>query len=44
MIAEGCIIMNVEKTEIWITCKRPLECDGTAAVRGFFGNLYRNKS
>ena len=34
--------MMVEKTEIWITCKKPLEGDGRA-VRGFFGNLYRNR-
>lgn len=34
--------MLIEKTEIWITCERPLECDGTA-VRGFFGNMYRNR-
>lgn len=34
--------MNIEKTEIWLTCNRPLDGDGTA-VRGFFGNLYRNR-
>jgi len=34
--------MKIEKTEIWITCERPLEGDGRA-VRGFFGNLYRNR-
>jgi len=34
--------MNIEKAEIWITCERPIEADGTA-VRGFFGNLYRNR-
>lgn len=34
--------MNIEKTEIWITCERPIEADGTA-VRGFFGNLFRNR-
>jgi hypothetical protein len=33
--------MEVEKTEIWITCERPQEGDGKA-VRGFFGNLYGN--
>ncbi len=34
--------MNIEKTEIWITCNVPLEGDGSA-VRGYFGNLYRNR-
>lgn len=34
--------MKVEKTEIWITCEKSLEGDGRA-VRGFFGNLYRNR-
>lgn len=34
--------MEVEKTEIWITCERPIEADGTA-VRGFFGNRYRQR-
>jgi len=34
--------MEVEKTEIWITCEKPREGDGKA-VRGFFGNLYRNR-
>lgn len=32
----------IEKTEIWITCERPIEADGTA-IRGFFGNMYRNR-
>lgn len=35
--------MKIEKTEIWITCERRIEVDGTA-VRGFFGNMYRNRS
>lgn len=34
--------MKIEKTEVWITCERPLEGDGTA-VRGFFGNMFRNR-
>lgn len=34
--------MKIEKTEIWITCEKPLEGDGKA-VRGFFGNLYRSR-
>jgi hypothetical protein len=34
--------MMIEKTEIWITCEKPIEAHGTA-VRGFFGNLYRNR-
>lgn len=34
--------MQIEKTEIWMTCERPLDGDGRA-VRGFFGNLYRNR-
>ncbi len=32
----------VEKTELWIVCEKPLEGDGRA-IRGFFGNLYRNR-
>lgn len=39
MISQG---DRVEKTELWITCEKPLEGDGRA-VRGFFGNLYRNR-
>jgi len=34
--------MKIEKSEIWITCDKPIESDGTP-VRGFFGNLYRNR-
>lgn len=38
--------MQIEKTEIWITCEMPLVfdtlCDGRA-IRGFFGNLYKNR-
>jgi len=34
--------MKIEKTEVWITCERPVEADGTA-VRGFFGNMYRQR-
>lgn len=34
--------MMIEKTEIWITCEKTIEGDGTA-VRGFFGNMYRNR-
>lgn len=33
---------RVEKTELWITCEKPLVGDGRA-VRGFFGNLFRNR-
>jgi len=32
------IIMQIEKTEVWITCDKPLEGDGRT-VRGVFGNL-----
>lgn len=35
-------MIKAEKTEIWITCDKPLNGDGTA-IRGFFGNLYRNR-
>lgn len=35
--------MKVEKTEIWITCEKPMEGDGKP-VRGFFGDMYRNRS
>jgi hypothetical protein len=34
--------MNIEKTEIWITCDRPIEGDARA-VRGSFGNMYRHR-
>ncbi|MEP9411415.1 MAG: hypothetical protein HRF42_08430 [Candidatus Brocadia sp.] len=34
--------MMIEKTEIWITCEKTINGDGTA-VRGFFGNMYRNR-
>jgi hypothetical protein len=34
--------VRIEKTEIRITCEKPLEGNGRA-VRGFFGNLYRNR-
>lgn len=34
--------MVIEKTEIWITCEKTIEGDG-AAVRGFFGNMYRDR-
>ena len=33
---------TIEKTELWIVCEKPLEGDGRA-VRGFFGDLYRNR-
>ncbi len=43
--------MKIEKTEIWITCNKPLaEASNDASftdartVRGFFGNMYRNRS
>ncbi len=35
--------MEIEKTELWITCKEPLEFHHGKALRGFFGNLYRNR-
>lgn len=38
--------MKIEKTEIWITCERPLLFDTLRdgrAIRGFFGNLYKNR-
>lgn len=35
--------MKIEKTELWITCKDPLEFPDGKALRGFFGNLYRNR-
>lgn len=34
--------MMIEKTELWITCEKIIEGDGTA-VRGFFGNIYKNR-
>jgi hypothetical protein len=38
------IFMNLEKTEIWITTEKPLELTDGRAIRGFFGNLYGNRS
>ncbi len=35
--------MNLEKTEIWITTEKPLELTDGRAIRGFFGNLYKNR-
>jgi len=35
--------MNIEKTEIWITCEKALQLIDGKAVRGFFGNMYRNR-
>jgi len=35
--------MKIEKTELWITCEEPLEFPDGKALRGFFGNLYRNR-
>lgn len=34
--------MKIEKTEVWITCEKPLRLTDGRAIRGFFGNLYRN--
>lgn len=35
--------MKIEKTEIWMTCDKALQFSDGRAVRGFFGNLYRNR-
>ena len=35
--------MKIEKTELWITCEWPLGFPDGKALRGFFGNLYRNR-
>jgi len=35
--------MNLEKTEIWITTEKPLQLSDGRAIRGFFGNLYKNR-
>lgn len=35
--------MEIEKTEIWITCEKVLQFSDGRSVRGFFGNLYRNR-
>ncbi len=35
--------MNIEKTEIWVTTEVPLQLNDGRAVRGFFGNLYKNR-
>lgn len=33
----------IEKAEIWITCEKVLYLNDGRAIRGFFGNLYRNR-
>jgi len=35
--------MKIEKTEVWIICKKPLQMSDGRAIRGFFGNLYRSR-
>lgn len=35
--------MKIEKTEVWITVEQALQLNDGRAVRGFFGNLYRNR-
>jgi len=35
--------MHLEKTEIWITTENHLELSDSRAIRGFFGNLYKNR-
>lgn len=35
--------MNIEKTEVWITTEKPLPMSDGRSVRGFLGNLYRNR-
>jgi len=37
------IFMDLEKTEIWIKTEKLLELSDGRALRGFFGNLYRNR-
>jgi len=32
--------MKIEKTEVWITCDKPLEGEGRV-MRGVFGRIYR---
>jgi hypothetical protein len=36
--------MKIEKTEIWITCENALQLSDGRAIRGFFGNMYRNRT
>jgi len=35
--------MIIEKTELWITTEKDLCANDGSAIRGFFGNLYRNR-
>ena len=35
--------MKIEKTEIWITTEKALQPSDGRTVRGFFGNLYKNR-
>ncbi len=35
-------MMTLEKVEINFVCEKPINC-GVTALRGFFGNLYRNR-
>ena len=36
-------LMKIEKAELWISCEEPLGFHDGKALRGFFGNLYRNR-
>ncbi len=36
--------MKIEKTETWITCESALEFSDGKTIRGFFGNLYKNRT
>lgn len=35
--------MSIEKTEIWITTEKPLQMSYGRKVKGFLGNLERNR-
>ena len=36
--------IKIEKTESWITIESALQLDDGRAVRGFLGNIYRQRS
>lgn len=36
-------MIKIEKTEVWITIESTLQLSDGRAIRGFFGNLYKNR-
>lgn len=36
-------MVKIEKTEVWITTESLLQLSDGKAIRGFFGNMYRDR-